>query len=156
MISAWRIVKRKLLKSAFTGEGARLYGGRWNSPGSAVVYTAESQSLAVLEMLVHLEAAELLSHYVLVEARLPEGPIPEIDRTRLPRNWSADPPPARLRETGDAWIAERRSAVLRVPSVLVSGESNYLLNPAHPDFSKVLIGEPTPFRFDRRLRAARK
>ena len=152
MICAWRVVKRKHLKTAFSGEGARIYGGRWNNPGYAVVYTAEYQSLALLELLVHLESSELLRYYVAVEVRLAEGLIEKVDHAQLPKNWSAYPPPARLREIGDAWIVEQRSAVLRVPSAVVPGESNYLLNPAHPDFPKIPIGEPVPFRFDRRLR----
>jgi RES domain-containing protein len=152
VISAWRIVKRKHLKNAFTGEGARLFGGRWNSPGHAVVYTAQSQALAALELLVHLESPELLRHYVALEVQFPGELMEEVDHARLPKNWSAYPPPVRLQEIGDAWIAERRSVVLRVPSAVVPAESNYLLNPAHPDFTRLPIGEPAPFRFDPRLR----
>jgi RES domain-containing protein len=152
LISAWRIVKRKHLHGAFTGEGARLYGGRWNSPGCAAVYTAQSLSLAALELLVHLESADLLRHYVSVEVRWPQDSMETIDRARLPDNWNADPPPVQLRETGDTWAMERRTAVLEVPSAVVPVERIYLLNPAHHDFAKMHIGEPAPFRFDRRLR----
>lgn len=151
MISAWRIVKRRHLDGAFTGEGARLYGGRWNSPGIAVVYTAQSLSLAALELLVHLESADLLRHYVAVEVGWPEEFMETVERGGLPENWNVDPPPVELRRTGDHWAAERRTVVLALPSAVVPVERIYLLNPAHPDFAKVHMGEAAPFRFDRRL-----
>src|ERR1035441_7147716 len=85
MVSAWRITKRKHARSAFTGEGARLYGGRWNSPGTAIIYTAESQSLAVLEILVHLDSPELLKKYALFRVGIDESYIVDIDAAILPR-----------------------------------------------------------------------
>jgi RES domain-containing protein len=151
MISAWRIVKRKRAKAAFSGEGARLYGGRWNSPGVAMVYTAGSQSLAALEIVAHLDSTELLESYVVFEVKLDESAIVPVDESQLPRNWRADPPPAKVRAIGDAWAAARASVVLQVPSVIVPAENNYLLNPRHPGFSRLLIGKPFPFRFDPRL-----
>ena len=150
MISAWRIVKRKHAQASFTGEGARLFGGRWNSPGVAVVYTAESQALAALEMVAHLESAELLEYYVAIEVR-GEVPFERLEPAGLPRRWRAFPAPAKLAAIGDAWAAARRSVGLRVPSALIPEEHNFLLNPAHPDFTRLAIGKPVPFRFDRRL-----
>jgi RES domain-containing protein len=155
-ISAWRITKRKHAKAAFTGEGARLYGGRWNSPGSRVVYAAESQSLAVLEMLVHLDSAEILKQYVLFEIEIDASRIVTVDKAKLPRNWRADPAPERVRAIGDSWIATGASAVLRVPSALVPGESNFLLNPSHPDFARLIICKPLSFQFDLRLAGRKK
>jgi RES domain-containing protein len=151
MISAWRIVKRKRAKAAFSGEGARLYGGRWNNPGVAMVYTAGAQSLAALEIVAHLGSTELLERYVVFEVKLDESAIVVVDDSQLPRNWRADPPPAKVRAIGDAWAAARASVVLQVPSVIVPAENNYLLNPRHPGFSRLLIGKPFPFRFDPRL-----
>jgi len=150
-VSAWRITKQKHAKSAFRGDGARIYGGRWNSPGTAMIYTAQSQSLAVLEMLVHLDSPDLLRKYVLFEVSIDPSYVDDLDFASLPRNWKADPAPARLRAIGDDWIAAGASAVLRVPSALVPGESNFLLNPRHPDFGKVRIGKPIPFQYDPRL-----
>jgi RES domain-containing protein len=150
-VTAWRIAKRKFARAAFTGEGARLFGGRWNSSGSAVVYTAQSQSLAALEMLVHLESSDLLTNYILFEVRIDESLISPIELSQLPKNWRVDPPPARVRAIGDTWVADSTSAVLRVPSALVPGENNFLLNPRQKDFPKLRIGKPLPFRFDPRL-----
>ncbi len=149
--SAWRITKQKYAKTAFNGEGARLYGGRWNSPGTAMIYASQSQSLAVLELLVHLEAPELLHSYLLIEVWLPKSCVADLDLSNLPPNWRADPTPANVRAVGDEWAAGAKSAALRVPSALVPGESNFLLNPRHPDFSKLRIGKPLPFQFDPRF-----
>jgi|SRR5664279_1919508 len=151
MVSAWRITKRKHARSAFSGEGARLYGGRWNSPGAAIIYTAESQSLAVLEILVHLDSAELLKKYVLLKVGIEESYILDIDAVALPRNWRAEPAPSRVQKMGDDWVGQSASAVLRVPSTLVPGESNFLLNPRHVDFRKLQISGPISFHFDPRL-----
>jgi RES domain-containing protein len=151
VIVAWRITKQKHARSAFTGEGARLYGGRWNSKGRAVVYAAESRSLALTEMLVHLQAEALLLHYVLFRCEIGESLVREIDLADLPKSWAADPAPKRDQAVGDKWIDSAASAVLRVPSAVVIGEMNYLLNPAHPDFAKIAIS-PQKFRIDKRLK----
>ena len=151
IVTAWRIAKQRHAKTAFSGEGARLFGGRWNSLGTAVIYTAQSQSLAALEMLVHLESSNLLPNYILIEVGIDDTLIVSIDLSQLPKNWRADPPPAKVRAIGDAWVAGRTSAVLRVPSALVPDEHNFLLNPRHEDFAQLRIGKPVPFRFDPRL-----
>ena len=150
-ITAWRIVKQKNEKSGFSGEGARLYGGRWNSPWAAMVYTAQSQSLAALEMLVHLDSADLLGGYVFFDVVIEDAMIAAVDPITLPKNWRAEPAPRKLRALGDDWIAAGTSLALRVPSSLVPAESNYLLNPKHADFARVRIGPPMPFRYDARL-----
>jgi RES domain-containing protein len=152
LISAWRIVKRKHLKTALTGEGARLYGGRWNTIGRPVIYTAESRALAVAEMLVHLDASALLSSYAVIEVRIEETLVHEIDLGALPANWRAVPAPKRLQAIGDEWIEAATSSALRVPSAVIQGEFNYLLNPAHPEFRRLRFSTPERFRFDRRLR----
>jgi len=150
-LTAWRITKRKHTKTAFNGTGARNCGGRWNNPGTAVVYTAETQSLAVLEMLVHLDGPELLQRYVLIGVQIDESLVHDLHRPTLPRNWQADPPPAGLRKFGDEWVIAGSSVALRVPSALVPAENNLLLNPTHPDFQKLVIEQPTTFSFDPRL-----
>lgn len=151
IVSAWRIVKRRLAHEAFSGEGARLYGGRWNSPGVSVVYTAQSQSLAALELLVHLESAELLYEYVVIEARFEASVVTHIPKANLPKEWRANPVPAATRAIGDAWIAADASAVLELPSAIIPTESIFLLNPQHSEFSQIKIGEPHDFELDRRL-----
>jgi RES domain-containing protein len=148
-LAAWRISKRKHARTAFSGKGASDYGGRWNSPGIPVIYLSQSQALAALEMLVHLDSAELLQKYVLIEAGFDSSLVEELDWARLPRNWRAAS--SDLRVLGDAWLAARTSAVLRVPSALVPSETNYLVNPRHPDFPQIEIGKPLDFGFDPRL-----
>lgn len=150
-VSAWRIVKRKHAAAAFSGDGARKSGGRWNSPGTAVVYTSDSASLAMLEILVHIQSQELLRHYVLFEVTFADSLALAVDPKDLPKNWRKSPPPVAARRIGDAWVADGGSAVLRVPSVIVPNGWNYLLNPAHPDFAKITVGPRQPTRFDRRL-----
>lgn len=150
-VVAWRIVKRKYVRNAFNGEGARRFGGRWNSPGVPMVYTAQSQSLAALEILVNAESSELLRHYMVLEVVIDASLIIELDVSELPKNWRADPPPRKVRAIGDAWIARATSVVMRVPSSVVPAESNFLLNPRHADFHKLHVGKPFAFRFDQRL-----
>lgn len=152
MISVWRITKKKHVKTALTGEGARLYGGRWNSKGKSVIYTSESRALAVVEMLVHLDNPSPLPSYVVLEVQIDETLVQEIDRAALPNNWRAEPPPKCIRSIGDEWIDARPSAVLRVPSAVIEGDFNYLLNPAHRDFPKLIFSDAKSFRFDKRLK----
>ncbi len=152
MVTAWRITKRKHARDAFTGEGAREFGGRWNNPGTAVVYTAQSQSLAALEMLVHLDSSELLQKYVLIGVEFDQGWIRSVELSELPRHWTSDPPPPEVRSLGDDWVRAGSSAVFQVPSALVPGENNFLLNPEHKDFARLRFGKPLAFRFDPRLR----
>lgn len=151
MPTGWRIVKRRYAGAAFDGEGARMYGGRWNSPGTRMVYTATSRALAILEVLVHLERVGVLPSYSLLAAHFDEALLDTLGRSRLPDNWRDYPAPSELRLIGDAWTQDQTSVVLEVPSVIVEDESNYLINPAHPDFVSITIGEPEPFEFDRRL-----
>jgi RES domain-containing protein len=150
-LNAWRIVKTKYLEGAFDGEGARLYGGRWNSPGNRVVYTAEHASLAVLEVLVHLESSTPLPGYSLVQVAFEESLIEELEVEELPPNWRASPPPVEVQSIGNQWIEEERSAVFKVLSAILPIEAVYLFNPQHPDFDKFTISTPIPFSFDKRL-----
>ncbi|MGH9459477.1 MAG: RES family NAD+ phosphorylase [Thermoanaerobaculia bacterium] len=147
----WRMVKRMRAAGAFDGEGAQRTGGRWNSPGTPVVYTAEHISLAALELLVHLERAAVLDSYVVLPCDLPDSSVETLDRRLLPRHWRTSPAPAELQRLGDAWARARRSVALEVPSAVVELEHNVLLNPQHPDFAKVQFGDAFSFAFDPRL-----
>ncbi len=151
MIRAWRLVKSRYAASAFGGEGARLHGGRWNSPGVLVAYASESIALATLEVLVNLQSSAMLVAYSLASLQFPEEFVEELDLSILPANWRNAPPPLENQAIGDQWVGDRRSAVLRVPSAIIVSAQNYLLNPAHPDFAKVMIEAPEPFQFDPRL-----
>lgn len=152
MPTAWRIISPKRAAAAFSGEGARLYGGRWNPPGVSLVYTAESRALAALEILVHVDDGELLEEYLCIPVSFEKHVCRVLNLNDLPFDWRASPAPVSTRRMGEQWALERLSAVLQVPSVLIPGESNYLLNPLHPDFRKLSIGSPQPFEFDPRLR----
>jgi len=151
-LRSWRLVKRKHADDAFSGEGARHYGGRWNSPGVPVVYTAEHASLAILEVFVHLGATELLSEYVLIPVEFEEASVAVIDQAALAEDWRGYPAPVSVRTIGDEWVAGGRSAVLSVPSAVVPLERLFLLNPQHPDFSLIRIGDAQPLPLDSRLK----
>lgn len=150
MKRAWRIVKEKHALTAFDGEGARLYGGRWNSTGTRMVYTSGSLSLAALESLVRLNPPLKLK-YVAIPIEFDDALMEIIHIGTLPARWTEAPPPPSTRLIGDRWVTEARSPVLELPSVLIRTEPNYLLNPAHPDFKGIHIGKPVPFAFDPRL-----
>jgi len=150
-ITAWRIVQTRHAHTAFTGEGASLYPGRWNQRGTRMVYTAGSLSLAALEMLVHLEAPALLDLYVSVPVTFDESICRRIDCAGLPPDWAFDPLPPSTQLIGTTWVQNGDSAVLAVPSAIVRMETNFLLNPAHPDFAHIQIGGASAFRFDPRL-----
>jgi RES domain-containing protein len=125
-----------------SGDGARLYGGRWNTPGRPLIYAAETAALAVLEVRVHLDLDwdMLPDDYVLVA----------IDTAAIVAE-TINEPPDDPRAIGDAWMESRRSGVLRVPSWIVPESYNVLINPAHPDAPSIQLGSVRPFQFDQRL-----
>ncbi len=151
MITAWRIVNPDRADDAFDGKGARMFGGRWNSSGVAVVYTSSTASLAALELLVHMPRERDLRQFVIFACTFNEELAGDMDRDQLPADWRDYPPPETLQQIGDTWIMSESTAVLRVPSVIIGSEFNYLLNPAHEDFGKIEIHEPIPFSLDLRL-----
>jgi RES domain-containing protein len=150
-ITAWRIVKARHVSEAFDGEGARVEGGRWNSPGTPVVYTSQSAALAALEMLVHLGRGAILLAYVLIPCTFDEALVSRLDRRRLPKSWRSYPAPPEVQLIGDEWVRGGTSAVLEVPSAVIDTDSNYLLNPQHRDFQAIRVMNPQPFEFDLRL-----
>jgi RES domain-containing protein len=150
-ITAWRIVAARQKQKAFSGEGARLNGGRWNSKGVAMVYTAGNLALASLEMVVNLPSPALLQEFVRIPIQFELQLVQILPDTELPRDWNSRPISPSTRAVGDRWVKERRSAVLRVPSVVVPEEYNYLLNPAHPDFVRICIDQTEIYHFDPRL-----
>jgi len=148
--TVWRITTRRFADTAFSGEGARLYGGRWNRPGQSLVYTAESRSLALLEMLVQDDP--LRASYVLIPAQLAADiAIDSLQPADLPLDWRAPAGREVLQSLGAQWLHSLRSAVLVVPSAVVSAERNFLINPAHPDFQRILVGQPEALETDLRL-----
>lgn len=126
------------------GEGSRLFGGRWNSPGQPVVYTSEHVSLCVLEQLVHLDSDLIPNNWVVVTIEIPDNLSGEI-LSKLPTKDEA------ARKFGDRWLLEKRSLFLKVPSFVISKEYNILLNPRHIDMPKVIVKDVSPFIFDPRF-----
>ena len=146
----WRITTARRARTAFSGEGARVYGGRWNPKGVPVVYCAESRALAMLEMLVQDEP--LRARYVVIPATLPEGmAIESVDVAKLPSDWRTSRRLEDLRTIGAGWAASARTVVLAVPSAALPDEMNYLLNPLHPEFRRIRIGKPGILVTDVRL-----
>jgi RES domain-containing protein len=148
MIRAWRLIKAEHADDAFTGEGARRGGGRWNSKGVRVVYTAGSLSLATLEVMVHTHFYSALKYYVCIPIDFDPSLSQSITIEDLPDNWKADPIPQSVKKVGDRWIQNQETVILKVPSVIIPVETNYLINPSHPDFEKVVIHSPQKFAFD--------
>ena len=151
-IVGWRIVKAKRAKTAFSGEGARVYEGRWNSAGAAMVYCSEHLSLAALEILVHIQPIPIRDRFCAFRVSWDKAIMDAIDPKKLPQGWDQQPPGLASKGVGDAWIKSDRSGVLAVPSVLVPQERTFLLNPNHRDFLKIKIRNIGNFVLDRRLK----
>ena len=148
---AFRIVKRRHAAEAFTGEGARAYGGRWNHPGVPMVYAAQSRALAAMEALAHFHGAERRIAFPTFEIEIPDRLVSRLDTAGLPNGWrSTDISPA-TQELGSRWQREGQSVALAVPSVLIPQELCILINPEHPDTDKVMVSYPVEFSFDERL-----
>ena len=147
-----RLSLAKYADTAFTGEGSRRVGSRWTPVGYPVVYMASSIALAVLETLVHADWSVLPRHCV-IPVKVPSTiPIASVDIEALPTDWRATPPPVSLQQFGRDWLDTGEAVLLRVPSVLVPQEFNFILSPAHPDFHSLTIGVPDDFGIDPRLR----
>lgn len=149
MLSGWRIDKPG--REAFSGEGARRFGGRWNSPGVAVVYLSEHQSLAALEIFVHLQPLLPHAKYLAYFVEWEEAQMETLPPKKLPPDWRTSPPGPATMQLGDQWVREARSVILALPSAMLPSERNFLLNPAHPDFGKLRRHKAVVFEFDNRL-----
>ena len=148
---AFRMVKKANAAEAFTGEGARLFGGRWNFPGTPMVYCAESRALAALECLGHYQGLARRIPFLLFAAYIPDALVEVVEPRHLPSGWRNDVPIAATQEWGTEWHRRQSSVALKVPSVHVPEESCLLLNPEHPDTRRVAIELPTDYTFDGRL-----
>ena len=137
--------------TAFSGDGARAYGGRWNVPGIPIVYAAHTRALAALESLAHYGGAERRLQFVPFEIEVPESLVMRIELSDLPRDWRRAEPGASTQALGSEWQRSGRSAALLVPSVHVPQEYCVLLNPEHPGTDKIMVAYPEPFSFDERL-----
>lgn len=146
----WRVARRG--HSALDGEGARRAGGRWNSPGTSVVYTSSALSLAVLELLVHTDPDLIPSDLHAFEIEVPGSLTPEtLDIGTIPSNWRSIPNHPACRAIGDDWVERGNHALLAVPSAVVPEELNYLINPVHPDAALIRVVRSRAFSLDQRL-----
>jgi RES domain-containing protein len=150
-IRAWRVLKGKYEADPFSGKGASEFWGRWNSIGTRIVYTSESLSLATLEILAGGISISLLSRYVKIPIDFDSSLVESLALADLPKEWSHYPPSGKTQEIGDNWKKDFRSAILKVPSVVIKEEFNYLINPFHPNFKKLSVGKAVTLSFDARL-----
>ena len=150
-MKVFRICRERFAQDAFTGEGARRFGGRWNTRGVPMVYCSSSLALAAIELFVHLEPNLQPDDLVSIAATLPAGePAQQLTPEALPPEWRADDFEP-LRNLGDAWIREKTSLALQVPSAPLHSEWNILVNPLHPTIAQIKIHPPRPFHFDARM-----
>ena len=151
MPKLWRVVKRTHAATAFDGKAAQRFGGRWNSPGRRAVYASATKSLAVLELLVHLDVGRPLPRLVAFTFAVDDKLVDRLPATRLPRHWRTSHGLPATQEIGDEWLASGHALALAVPSAIVPEEPNYLLNPAHAAFGRLKFGRSVPFLLDPRL-----
>lgn len=146
----WRLARS--VYPALDGEGARLYGGRWNAPGTPVVYVAGSLSLAALEQLVHLNPDRLPEDLIAYGVDIPDSlPVEEVAASNLPDGWDRRAEVPELRRIGERWLEKEEATVLSVPSAVIPEERNYLINPHHPLADEIRARYQRPFDFDPRL-----
>ncbi len=141
-----------MFASPLSGKGAALRGGRWNSQGVELIYTAENRSLAMAEVAVHFTFATCPSDYVLITIDIPDNcTIDMIDESNLPRNWRSFPHPPSTQKLGDDFVKLSKFVAVKIPSVITQGDFNILINPLHQDFKKIKILKIEPFPFDKRM-----
>jgi len=151
MPSAWRIVRAARVDTAFTGEGSRVYGGRWSSRGIPVVYVSEHESLAALELFVHTMPLAPTERYFSFRVDWDDKLTEYCPIRNLPPDWREEPPTSASMRIGDEWVQRASSVALALPSLLSTSELNFLLNPNHPDFRKIKVSAPVEYRFDPRI-----
>lgn len=144
----WRLTKQRYAKK-LDGEGARIYGSRWNSTGKPVVYTANSLSLALLEQLVRFDPDEIPDDFVSVSIEIPDSiSKTHIHFNQFPKNWKEPEMTSWFKKKGDGWLEQQKTVALIVPSIIINEETNILLNPLHLDIKQIKILEIKPFSFD--------
>ena len=145
-------LSRKKYSEELSGKGAAIVGGRWNSRGTQIIYTAQSRALALAEVAVHLTVATLPDDFVMVEIELPDQmAIAKLDPEDLPKRWNVFPYNLQTQNFGDDFVRTSEKAVLRVPSAVVPGDFNYLINPRHSEFGEIKISKIEDFPMDNRL-----
>ncbi len=144
-------LSREQYKNELSGYGASLNGQRWNSKGVEVVYTAQTRALSNSEVAVHIALGILPKDYFMVEIEIPDSiEILALKPSNLPAGWDSLPSQPSSQYVGDRFVQENKYAVLKVPSVVVKGEFNFVLNPRHDAFRAIKIISTEPFPFDPR------
>ena len=152
MSLVYRVLRAAYARTAFDGEGAYRYGGRWSSPGTRLCYTSEHQSLAMLEYFVHLDQDDSPDDLVLAVAEVPDDLARvHVEASRLPPNWRNPASPPELARFGDEFARLGKGCLLLVPSVLAPSENNCLINPAHPDSKKIAVRATEAINYDPRM-----
>lgn len=146
----YRIAKQNFIND-LTGEGARLYGGRWNRKGTAMLYFSEHLSLCVLEMLVHTNQQLINNNYYFIEVEISEKKIKPISESRLPFNWRSNNLISETQDFGSDWLQKSKELAIRIPSAVLPSESNILINPNHIEVSKIKIIKTSELNLDTRL-----
>ena len=147
----YRIAKKDVVKD-LTGTGAKLYGGRWNHKGTAVIYTSETRALATVELLVHVSLSNAPRGLMIATIEIPDSiALEDVPRGSLPRGWRDYPPPREVADLGTRWVKSGKSLLLRVPSAVVEQEYNVLINPLHSDMERVVLLRVEACEFDKRL-----
>ena len=149
-MKVYRISKCNFIND-LSGTGAAMFGGRWSSKGTYILYTAASPSLALLEILVHTSSFSNID-YCLLELDIPENKILEIHPEQLPDEWRQLPAPAFLQKNGDEFCNKKDFLVLKIPSAIIPEEYNFLINPNHPDFNKIKVVRKKRITIDQRLK----
>ncbi len=144
-------LSREKYKDDLSGRGAEISGGRWNSIGVALLYTGENRALCTTEIAVHIPLGITPQDYYMITIELPKAKIEEIAIKDLPKNWKTFPHQQFTKKYGDDFVKRNKSLILKVPSAVVQGEYNYLINPRHKKFKAVKIVKTEPFEFDKRL-----
>ena len=143
---------KSVWKKDLSGHGAEITGGRWNSKGTAVVYTSSSRALCVAEIAVHTPLGCLPTDYFMIEILIPDDSlIREISITELPGKWQSFENRHITQQIGNSFIRDENELVLKVPSAVVQGDYNYLINPGHKDIQTIWIVKFEEFKFDARL-----
>ncbi|MBC8653638.1 RES domain-containing protein [Providencia vermicola] len=148
----YRLIKSDFAHDAWSGQGARLYGGRWNHKGTPAIYTSTSISLAALEILVHINQDTVLNHFTLLSIEINDRYVMRLSVEHLPDDWQRDPAPTSTMDIGTTWLTNQDSLALIVPSCIIPYEYNAIINPMHPQFQKVTQTiKPLDFAFDPRF-----
>ncbi len=150
-MEAFRLSREKFA-SPLSGKGAAIKGARWNSIGVELIYSASNRSLAMAEVAVHFTLATLPSDYIMMTLYIPDDiSTIKLNESDLPTDWNTFPHPSSTQRIGDIFVSENKYCVLQIPSAVTHGDYNFLINPNHPDFSKIKISTTSKFPFDKRI-----